>query len=293
MEAHAASALAMPTITARALADEACAAAGITMLDAADPAAAQRAAAVLDAVWSRQGTQIIEPAMLVAISHAGNLVTVAMQGDRPVGAAAGFCGPPGTAFHSHIVGLLESATGRGIGRAIKLYQRAWCLEHGIAAMAWTYDPLVARNASFNIRRLGARAVSYHREFYGVMTDVVNAGQPSDRMLVRWDLTTEPPRPGAQASQAAALPQVDVDDAHVVVDDVDGAPSHVSMPPTDASVALVRVPRDVEAIRRTDPPRALAWRERTRAALAGLLADGWVVRDFTRSCQYVLHREGTP
>lgn len=291
MESHAGSTLATPTIVARALADDACAAAGITMVDAADPVSAQRAADVLGAVWSRQGTQIIDPAMLVAIAHAGNLVTVAMEGDRAVGAAAGFCGPPGTAFHSHIVGLLESATGRGLGRAIKLYQRAWCLEHGIATMAWTYDPLVARNASFNIRRLGARAVSYHPEFYGVMTDVINAGQRSDRMLVRWDLAADPPPPGPRAPSEAA--SASLDGAHVVVADLDGAPSSVSMPPTSAAVATVAVPYDVESMRRTEPQRALDWREVTRTALSTLLADGWAVRDFTRTSQYVLHREGTP
>src|SRR5437762_3219314 len=34
---------------------------------------------------------------------------------------------------------------RGVGFALKLAQRAVCLEHGIAEIRWTYDPLVARN----------------------------------------------------------------------------------------------------------------------------------------------------
>ncbi|GAA2172949.1 hypothetical protein GCM10009846_12920 [Agrococcus versicolor] len=288
IDAHAGSAIATPTTAARALADEACAAAGITMVDAADPVATQRVAAVLSAVWSRQGAQIMDPAMLVAIAHAGNLVCVALEDDVPVGAAAGFCGPPGSPFHSHIVGLLETATGRGLGRAIKLYQRAWCLEHGIRAMSWTYDPLVARNAYFNLRRLGARATSYHPDFYGVMTDVINAGQRSDRMVVRWDLDVEPP-PAGPSSQPDEAPE----DAHVVLADVDGEPSAVVLPGATARTAVVAVPRDVEAMRRVEPQQALRWRDATRDALSTLLADGWTVVDFTRTCQYVLHREGTP
>lgn len=288
IDAQADRAIATPVAAARALADEALAAAGITMVDAADPESAHRVATVLSAVWSRQGTQIMDPAMLVAIAHAGNLVTVAMEGETPVGAAAGFCGPPGAPFHSHIVGLLDAATGRGLGRAIKLYQRAWCLERGIDAMSWTYDPLVARNAYFNLGRLGARAVSYHPDFYGEMTDVINAGQGSDRMVVRWDLLLDPPPHRPTASDDARPP-----DAHAVLVDEAGEPSALAMPAPDARVATVAVPGDVEAMRRADPERAMRWRRATREALSTLLADGWAVADFTRARHYVLHREGTP
>lgn len=288
MDPSAGSALATSVMAARALADDACAAAGVEMDDAHDPVAAQRAAQVLSSVWGRSGTEMIDPAMLVAIAHAGNLVTVATEDGKPVGAAAGFCGPPGSPFHSHIVGLVEGATGRGLGRAIKLYQRAWCLEHGIDTMTWTYDPLVARNAAFNIRKLGARAVSYYDDFYGVMTDVINAGQRSDRMLVRWDLTATPPAadPGPSASLHAA---------HVAVADADAnaVPPSFTPPTADARVALVAVPRDIETMRRRDPELASRWRDVTRVALGALLGDGWTVTDFTRSCQYVLHRERTP
>ncbi|RZT66455.1 putative GNAT superfamily acetyltransferase [Microcella alkaliphila] len=285
MDPSAGSTLATPAIAARTLANDACAEARVEMDDAHDPAAAQRAAEVLSSVWGRKGTEMIDPAMLVAIAHAGNLVTVATEDGKPVGAAAGFCGPPGTHFHSHIVGLVETATGRGLGRAMKLYQRAWCLERGIDTMTWTYDPLVARNAYFNIRRLGARADSYYLDFYGAMTDVINAGQRSDRMLIRWDLIPTPP--------AAATPCPWLGDAHIAVADLPDAPPSYVPPGADAHVALVAVPRDIEALRRSDPELARRWRTVTRAALGGLLDAGWAVTDFTRSCQYVLHRERTP
>jgi predicted GNAT superfamily acetyltransferase len=274
------------TLVAWRRAEEACAAAGVTMDDAHEPAAAQRAAEVLSTVWGRRGTEMIDPAVLVAIAHAGNLVTVALAGGKPVGAAAGFCGPPGTPFHSHIVGLLPSATGRGLGRAVKLYQRAWCLERGIHTMTWTYDPLVARNGYFNIRRLGGRAVRYYTDFYGEMNDAINGGQPSDRMLIQWDLTVAPPATGSEFSDP------DPHLAHHALRDVAGSPSEYAPPPDDAHTVLVAVPREIEALRRSDPGLARVWRARTRCALGRLLDDGWVITDFTRSCQYVLHRERT-
>ena len=54
-------------------------------------------------------------------------------------------------------------------------------------MTWTFDPLVRRNAYFNTVKLAARPVEYLVDFYGEMTDEINAGQGSDRLLVEWPL----------------------------------------------------------------------------------------------------------
>lgn len=276
---------------ARRLADDACARTGITVVEAHDVVAARRVSDLFGLIWGRDGTQMLEPSLLVAMAHAGNLVAVAMVDGEPAGATAGFCGPPGTPFHSHIVGLLPHAVGRGRGRAVKLVQRAWCLEHGIDVMTWTFDPLVARNAYFNIRRLGAAAVEYLTDFYGEMTDAINAGQHSDRVLVRWDLAQEPP-------DADVAGPGDLDGAHAAVTDLGGPPSSYAPPHGRATCALVAVPTDIESLRRTDPDLARRWRVETRAALSHLLASGWAVTDFTRPTdrsggQYVLRREGTP
>ena len=174
-------------------------------------------------------------------------------------------GPPGTPFHSHIVGLLPESTGRGLGRAIKLHQRAWCLERGIAEMTWTFDPLVGRNAYFNIQRLGARPVEYLPEFYGAMNDSINSGQLSDRMLMRWDLTTEPPAPGEAQSALGPV------GAHDAVADIDGRPSGYRAPPDTRATVTLAVPRDVEGLRRKDAALAHEWRSETRAAFAQLFA----------------------
>ncbi len=52
---------------------------------------------------------------------------------------------------------------------------------------WTFDPLVRRNAWFNIAVLGAEVAEYLPSFYGSMTDAINAGDESDRLLVAWDV----------------------------------------------------------------------------------------------------------
>ena len=58
-------------------------------------------------------------------------------------------------------------------------------------MRWTFDPLVARNAYFNLHKLGAVADRFERNFYGEMTDTLNRGERTDRVVVRWDLDRDP------------------------------------------------------------------------------------------------------
>ena len=65
------------------------------------------------------------------------------------------------------------AAGRSVGFALKLHQRAWALLRGVSEIAWTFDPLVSRNAYFNLVKLAARAGEYLPNFYGAMHDAIN------------------------------------------------------------------------------------------------------------------------
>jgi predicted GNAT superfamily acetyltransferase len=134
--------------------------------------------------------------VLRALAHTGCYVAGAYLGDRLVGASAGFLGGADgdLHLHSHITGVDPAFQGRHIGQALKLHQRAWCLDRGIDVVTWTFDPLVRRNGWFNLHRLGADIVEFHRDFYGDMSDGVNAGEPSDRCVVRWRLPAAAPRP---------------------------------------------------------------------------------------------------
>lgn len=156
---------------ARGLAAQAAERAGVVISDLATPEQATAAAELLDSIWNSdsRGAAPVEPGLLVALEHAGSYVAGAYQDDEAVGVAAGFCGPPQTAMmHSRIAGVSALAAGRGIGVALKLHQRVWCLERGIMTVEWTFDPLILRNARFNLTRLGARLKEYLPQFYGDM-----------------------------------------------------------------------------------------------------------------------------
>src|SRR4029450_5155871 len=145
--------------------------------------------------------------LLRALAHAGSYVAGAFAGTRMVGASAGFfTAPPDPGLHSHITGVAPTGQHHGVGFALKVHQRAWALARGIRVVAWTFDPLVARNAWFNLAKLGARPTGSLEDFYGPMTDAINAGMASDRLLLAWELD-HPAVAAACAGRAMQAPPV--------------------------------------------------------------------------------------
>lgn len=236
------------------------------------------ASTLWDTIWARREPgHEVDPALMVALSHAGGYLAAAFDGDTMIGAALGFWGSPayGT-LHSHITGVLPSYAGRGVGAAIKNHQRSWVLDRGGAAITWTFDPLVSRNAHFNLNRLGARPERYLHDVYGELSDDINRGDPTDRLLARWSLTT-PPRPPSTGPAAALLANHD------------GAPVvGLSLEEIEPDTALtVAVPDDIERLRRSDPATASLWRVAVRNAMVPLLDRGWLVTGFDRIFGYRL------
>lgn len=234
------------------------------------------------AIWGRAGGDApLVPELLRAISHAGGYVAGARVGGELVGASVGFVGLDNGTFtlHSHITGIHPSAQGRGVGAALKRHQRAWAAARGIAAITWTFDPLVRRNGRFNLQSLGARAVSYLPDFYGVMDDAQNGLDPTDRCLVRWDAgddygAAEPDRPALLA--AGAVDVLRADD--------EGMPQPVH---SGAAVRLCWVPEDIVALRTSNPRAATAWRMALREAMVPAMAAGLMATGMTSDGWYVL------
>ncbi len=219
--------------------------------------------------------------MLRVLRHIGGYISGAYDEGDMIGACAAFPTADG-GLHSHITGV--SARGRGVGFAIKLHQREWALAHGITTMTWTFDPLVRRNAYFNLAKLAARAEEYLEDFYGEMPDELNAGDPSDRLLLAWDLRAGPVAAvAAGARPGAAVP----DPATVTTLTSDPAGRPAGSEPGGAGRLAVGTPEDIAALRLGDPTLANAWRLAQRAALGGALTAGYRVTGFTRSGHYLL------
>ena len=218
---------------------------------------------------------------LPAMVHAGCQVSGAFEGDRMVGATMAFVGLEDgqPILHSHVTGVDPDRQGRGLGVALKRYQRRWCLERGIGVVTWTFDPVVVANGRFNLNRLGARGVGYLRDFYGRMGDELNRDDPTDRLLTRWSLES-PGVLGALATDSSATDSSSsliADGAEHAVADEGGEPAAHD---TVADVRLIAVPGDVVALRRDEPDRSTNWRTAVRAALEAALDDGHEVTAVT-------------
>lgn len=236
-------------------------------------------------IWRPTATPPISTELLRALSKAGNYVAGAYDDGKLVGACVGFFAAPiGDALHSHIAGASATVAGRHVGYALKLHQRAWALRHGVGVIEWTFDPLVARNAHFNIGKLGGRPVEYLPNFYGGMADGINGGDDTDRLLLHWDLTS----PDVVAACAGTPRSVDneLTATFALRRASDGGPVAGS---AQAGTVLVAVPEDVERLRVTNPGQAKEWRVAVREVLGGLLAGGARVTGFDRSGWYVLQR----
>ena len=195
--------------------------------------------AFLCKVWAG-GPEVVPFDLGIAVLHVGAYCSAAYDGDEMVAASFGFRGVfnDNDILHSHVTGSFQP----GAGYELKQHQFNWAKQQGLAGITWSFDPLVRRNCVFNFDKLGATAVEYLPNFYGTMTDEINAGDDSDRLFVYWDL-----------AQGRA-------DGNV-------SPDAIS----------VEIPEDVEALRRTDLAAAKAWRVKTRETLEPLMAKGWTIK----------------
>ena len=243
---------------------------------------------LLAAVWGPPAEPPMGPDLLTAMAHSGAYIAGAFAGDEMIGALVGWLGMRSNELlmHSHILGVLPGDQARGVGFDLKQHQRHWCLERNVHVMEWTTDPLVRRNAYFNLSKLGAEAPEYLVNFYGEMRDGINAGDESDRLLIRWRLDSD----RAVTAAAGNLPELDVEklrgwsgSAALAVgpdgEPVDGA--------SDSRVLICQVPEDIVALRRADPALARRWRLALRRALGGAMARGYLINGATRSGWYVL------
>lgn len=232
-------------------------------------------------VWARPGEPPISSDILKALAHSGNYVSGGFVEGRLVGGLVGWFGglpPRELHLHSHILGVIPGSEAHGLGFELKQHQRQWCLERGVKVIEWTTDPLVRRNAYFNLTKLGARAHSYLVNVYGEMTDGINLGEQSDRLLITWQLEAgRGHEPGLEELQrGGALAVLSVGDA--------GEPVATT---ASSRVLLCQVPEDIVELRRIDPSLAREWRLALRRALTGALAAGFEVSGATRSGWYVL------
>ncbi len=240
------------------LAHGAASAAGVALRPLVTLEDAEAILGVMVATWGEH--QLIPREMLRALGDSANPPYGAFDGDELVGYVLGWLAvdeEDGIVVHSHMLAAAPDRRHRGVGYALKLAQRAQALDYGITVVRWTFDPLVARNAWFNLGKLGAMADRFHRDFYGEMTDTVNRGERSDRLVVRWDLA---PEPGPWSVPLQGDPLI-----LRRVGDLDAPrPGRVADP--SGAAAILEIPGEYYALRERNQALASAWRDAVADAI---------------------------
>ena len=143
-------------------------------------------------IWGFEETELIPVRLFVTAAKIGGQVFGAFEGDRMIGFCLSIPGikPGGKMYlHSHMLGVVEEYRNSGIGRMLKLEQRADALARGIPLIEWTFDPLEIKNARFNIERLGAIVRRFVLNQYGTTSSPLHGGLPTDRCIAEWWLAS--------------------------------------------------------------------------------------------------------
>lgn len=213
---------------------------------------------IFDTTWQMDSGTEITSNLLQAMTHSGAYLSGAFISDRCVGAAFAF---PATNeslhLHSHMTAVLDLYRDQGVGYALKIDQWRWAKEHSFSEITWTFDPLVSRNARFNLMKLGVDVKDYLPNFYGEMADALNAGDESDRLLVSWKTSTQNVKPRNLSEVRSEF------------------------------CRFIAIPEDIVEIRSKDQKESMKWRLRVRDELMNFLNQGGKIVGFSDKNEYVL------
>jgi chorismate synthase len=241
--------------------------------------------------WGEGADNVIAAHMLFSIISHGGHVLAAKDGDKVAGVVIGFVGLDASysepAQHLYIFSkrmVVDKAyRGQGLGARLKFAQRELALSLGIAAVRWTFDPLLAPNAHLNLHKLGAISRQYIEDYYG--TNNIGGLSPdgsSDRLLVDWRLQDE----NVQALAGSERPRFTLEDYCLQGEVVNPAVFTTGQLPTPGSIVrahspmfLVEVPSDSNRLLQDSSDLRRRWREHLRGVLSETVTSGYVVRDF--------------
>ena len=211
-------------------------------------------------IWGKE-YEVVPSSLIKVLTKVGGLAAGAFDNGTFLGFVLGISGVErGAIVHwSHMLAVAPEAQNHGIGHALKDYQRTYARQLGAEAIYWTFDPLVARNAHFNLNVLGVRVASYVPDMYGESTSPLHRGIGTDRFIVSWPLE--------DVALAARRRQI--------------ALAHERIGGNDGETVRMEVPHDIALLQGSDMPAALAWRAKTRATIQDAFARGFAIQGFIR------------
>jgi predicted GNAT superfamily acetyltransferase len=213
---------------------------------------------------------------LIVSRQAGGWTLGAFVADRMVGFVhhlAGVLGNNEIFGYSHMMAVAKDYQNKGVGARLKWAQRERALRDGRKLIKWTWDPMMGRNAHFNLNRLGATVETYVDNFYGVD---YGADRPEDD------------RPGLPSDRLYAVWHIDSARVHALAKGADA-------PFEGKRVATIAIPADWNALLKRDVQRARDEQTRVREEFQRAFAERLICAGFERGedeSRYVLFEANT-
>ncbi|MEZ5344355.1 MAG: GNAT family N-acetyltransferase [Pyrinomonadaceae bacterium] len=198
---------------------------------------------------------------LIVTRHAGGFTLGAFDGEKLVGfvlSVVSFIRNE-KMFYSHMTAIDQSYQNYGIGARLKWAQRKRALGEGVNYIKWTFQPVQARNAFFNLEKLGAVVTEYQPNFYG--TDYGTSddnssklGIDSDRLFAQWELRSD------RVEKLSG-----------------GEPDRI----TDVPSRKIIIPNNWGELVKTDLKRAISEQNRVKAEFEDSFRNGLICRGFEK------------
>lgn len=237
--------------------------------------------------WGASFNELVPASVLKITQRLGGVTAGAFADDGTlIGFVFGITGiENGEIVHwSDMLAVRDNVQSNGVGRLLKEFQRDAVRALGAKRMYWTFDPLVARNAHFNLNRLGARISEYVPDMYGTNTgSALHSGFGTDRFIAVWPINEDTADPSSHATERTVPPVLPAPEsiptlnAMIDGDDSDAVRFASSPPP----YLRIEIPSDIFRVNADSPSEARRWREATRRAFQWALANGYRVEQFER------------
>ena len=165
-------------------------------------------------------------------------------------------------FYSHMTAVSAEFQSFGIGAQLKWAQREKALSKDIKFIKWTFQPVQARNAFFNLEKLGAIVREYKPNFYGTDYSTANEkgekiGLDSDRLFAEWNLESEKVEKLAKGEKFIETGDIK---------------------------QTIEIPSNWNELVKTNPQQAIAEQNRIKKEFQAAFAKGLICRSFERDQQ---------
>jgi predicted GNAT superfamily acetyltransferase len=249
-------------------------------------------------VWGYTALEDIaaQPMLMIANRFGGCVLVAEDASGRIIGfsfAKPGWNRDRKLLWWSHMTAVVQDYRGRNIGFRLKERQRAEAIAEGIEEIQWTFDPLQAMNAQFNVHKLGVVIREYEENIYGASLSPLHQGLPTDRFVAEWHLNSLRVRERLATSEPPVIFR-DCDRIQRI-----NGPDRQPNLGLRESPLLLEIPGNVNELKKTDLEQAKDWQGKIRASCLNYFGAGYIVTDFILvdnprpQALYVLENENLP